>query len=153
MTTKKGLTIKELYDLLAPFDGRNPYLFTTFMIYDRTNDSYWYASNISYYEDDNGEEYPVLILDKKENLCIPSIRNNEKLFIPNISIIKMTIISLSVKTVMKNAIDFGKGDVEVPFIFGDGSDDIFYIENAFIVTKTSHILNSYFPTLELVVDR
>lgn len=155
-TCEKGLTIKELYSLFAGFNHRDPEFFNTLMVYDKNHDTYWYAKYVDCYEDGEETYVPIIFLNKKEDIN-PEFISLDEIYKPQdpmqIRIIKTSIISLSIITLLGNYITMGKGDCEIPMVFGDGSDDIYYIKGAALVKKSSKIFGEYRPTFELIVDR
>lgn len=154
-TCKKGVTIKELYSLFGGFNHRDPEFFNPLMVYDQNRNSYWYAKYIDCYEEDDGTYVPIIFLSKKEDINPdPEKFDNLKFkMVDQLTIIKSSIISLSVTTVLGNYIGMDKGDCEIPLVFGDGSDDIYYIKGAILVKKSSYVFGKYLPTFELIVDR
>lgn len=154
-TCEKGLTIKELYSIFGCFNYRDPEFFNPLMVYDQNHNTYWYTKYVDYYEEDDGSHVPIFFLNRKEDINPdPEKFDNLKYRMVNqITIIESSIISLTITTVLGNYISMGKGDREIPIVFGDGSDDVYYIENVTLVKKSSKIFGRYLPTFELIVDR
>lgn len=154
-TCEKGLTIKELYSIFGCFNYRDPEFFNPLMVYDQNHNTYWYTKNIDHYEEDDGSKVPVIFLAKKEDIN-PGPEELDYLkyrMVNRAIIVQSTIISLTVSAALSAYISMGKGDCEIPMVFGDGSDDIYYIKNATLVKKSSKIFGRYLPTFELIVDR
>lgn len=154
-TCKKGVTIKELYSLFGGFNHHDPEFFNTLMVYDQNDNSYWYAKYIDCFEDGEETYVPIVFLNRKEEINPdPEKFDNLKYQTVNqLTIIKSSIVSLSLLTVLGNYITMGKGDCEIPMVFEDGSDDIYYIKAATLVKKSSKVFGRYLPTFELIVDR
>lgn len=151
-TCKKGLTIKELYDMLNQFNHRDPEFFNPLFVYDQNHNSYWYIAYTDSYEDDDGKQKPLYFLKEKLDLDIKNMASKEGKMVSSLLIFQNTIIALTVMVSMKQFVDKGMGDIEIPMVF-DGDEDTYFIKQACIVKKSSNVFGKIAPTFELIVDR